>query len=72
MAPDWDSRDVYVSAATVWEVGIKQAIGKFPEPAGLPERIQESGFPPSKRLVKSCTRRFRGNVLYRRDGARLW
>ena len=36
--------DVYVSAATVWEVAIKQAIGKFPEPAGLPERIQESGF----------------------------
>jgi PIN domain nuclease of toxin-antitoxin system len=36
--------DVYVSAATVWEVAVKQAIGKFPEPAGLPERIKESGF----------------------------
>lgn len=36
--------DVYVSAATVWEVAVKQAIGKLPEPAGLPERIQESGF----------------------------
>ena len=25
-------------------MAIKQAIGKLPEPAGLPERIQESGF----------------------------
>jgi PIN domain nuclease of toxin-antitoxin system len=38
--------DVYVSAATIWEVAIKQAIGKLPEPARLPERIQESGFRP--------------------------
>ncbi len=36
--------DVYVSAATIWEVAIKQAIGKLPEPAGLPELIQDSGF----------------------------
>jgi PIN domain nuclease of toxin-antitoxin system len=36
--------DVYVSAATVWEVAIKQAIGKLPEPADLPERILDSGF----------------------------
>jgi PIN domain nuclease of toxin-antitoxin system len=36
--------DVYVSAATLWEVAIKQAIGKLIEPAGLPERIQRSGF----------------------------
>jgi PIN domain nuclease of toxin-antitoxin system len=35
--------DVYVSAATVWEVAIKQAIGKL-EPADLPERIRGSGF----------------------------
>jgi PIN domain nuclease of toxin-antitoxin system len=38
--------DVYVSAATIWEVAIKQAIGKLPEPAGLPERIRDSGFTP--------------------------
>jgi PIN domain nuclease of toxin-antitoxin system len=38
--------DVYVSAATIWEVAIKQAIGKLPEPTRLPERIQESGFRP--------------------------
>ncbi len=36
--------DVYVSAATIWEVAIKQAIGKLPEPAGLPELIRDSGF----------------------------
>ena len=36
--------DVCVSAATIWEVAIKQAIGKLPEPAGLPELIRDSGF----------------------------
>ena len=36
--------DVYVSSATVWEVAIKQAIGKLKEPADLPERIRNSGF----------------------------
>lgn len=35
--------DVYVSAATIWEVAIKQAIGKLPEPVGLPELIRDSG-----------------------------
>jgi PIN domain nuclease of toxin-antitoxin system len=38
--------DVYVSAATIWEVAIKQAIGKLPEPRELPERIRDSGFTP--------------------------
>ena len=36
--------DAYVSAATIWEVAIKQAIGKLPEPVGLPELIRDSGF----------------------------
>ena len=36
--------DVYLSAATIWEVAIKQAIGKLPEPAGLPELIRGGGF----------------------------
>jgi PIN domain nuclease of toxin-antitoxin system len=36
--------NVYVSAATIWEVAIKQAIGKLHEPAGLPEIIRGSGF----------------------------
>ena len=36
--------DVYVSSATIWEVAIKQAIGKLAEPTDLPERIRDSGF----------------------------
>lgn len=36
--------DVYVSSVTIWEVAIKQAIGKLKEPADLPERIRDSGF----------------------------
>ena len=36
--------DIYVSAASVWEVIIKQAAGKLTEPADLPERIRSSGF----------------------------
>lgn len=38
--------DVYVSAATLWEVAIKQAIGKLPENALLAERILDCGFTP--------------------------
>ncbi|MCU7725332.1 type II toxin-antitoxin system VapC family toxin [Actinoplanes sp. KI2] len=36
--------DVYVSPATIWEVAIKQSIGKLDKPADLPERIRDSGF----------------------------
>ena len=36
--------EVYVSAATIWEVTIKQSIGKFPKPDDLPERVRDSGF----------------------------
>ena len=36
--------DVYISPATVWEVAIKQALGKLEQPADLPERIRDSGF----------------------------
>ncbi len=36
--------DIWVSAATIWEVSMKQAIGKLTEPAELPERIRGSGF----------------------------
>jgi PIN domain nuclease of toxin-antitoxin system len=36
--------DVYISSVTVWEVAIKQAIGKLAEPADLPERVRDSGF----------------------------
>jgi PIN domain nuclease of toxin-antitoxin system len=36
--------EVYVSAATVWEIAIKQALGKLKEPADLPERVRDSEF----------------------------
>lgn len=36
--------EVYVSSASIWEAGIKQALGKIKEPADLPERIRDSGF----------------------------
>lgn len=35
---------VYLSPATVWEVAIKQSLGKL-GPADLPERVRDSGFP---------------------------
>lgn len=36
--------DVFVSAASVWEVAIKHAGGKLHGPADLPERVRNSGF----------------------------
>ena len=36
--------DIYLSAVTVWEVAIKQAIGKLTGPSDLPERVRDSGF----------------------------
>lgn len=36
--------DVRVSAATIWEVAIKQALGKIAAPADLPEHIRDCGF----------------------------
>jgi PIN domain nuclease of toxin-antitoxin system len=41
-----DEPDVYVSAASIWEVAIKLSLGKLARPADLPERIIESGFRP--------------------------
>jgi len=38
--------DAYVSSATLWEVAIKQAIGKLAEAADLPEWIRDAGFRP--------------------------
>ena len=40
---DVDS-EVYVSAATVWEVGIKQALGKLTAEYDLAGRVRDSGF----------------------------
>ena len=36
--------DVYLSPATIWEVAIKQSIGKLDKPTDLAERIRDSGF----------------------------
>jgi PIN domain nuclease of toxin-antitoxin system len=36
--------DVRVSAATLWEIAIKQALGKIAAPTDLPERVRDSGF----------------------------
>ena len=40
---DIDS-EIYVSAATVWEVGIKQSLGKLTAQHNLAERVRDSGF----------------------------
>lgn len=37
--------DVFVSAATIWEVAIKQQLGKITAPADLPEKIRDSELP---------------------------
>ena len=36
--------EVHLSAATVWEIALKQASGKLPGPPDLPEIAQEAGF----------------------------
>ena len=38
------TNDVLVSAATVWEIAIKRAMGKLEAPAGLMEVIDQTGF----------------------------
>jgi PIN domain nuclease of toxin-antitoxin system len=40
---DVDS-EIFVSAATVWEVGIKQALGKLTSEGSLAEHVRDSGF----------------------------
>jgi PIN domain nuclease of toxin-antitoxin system len=35
--------DAFLSAATTWEVAIKQATGKLKGPKDLPERLRDSG-----------------------------
>ena len=36
--------DVYVSPASLWEVAIKQSIGKLSEPIDVAEELRDSGF----------------------------
>jgi PIN domain nuclease of toxin-antitoxin system len=38
-----DEPDVFVSPVTIWELTIKQAIGKLKEPTDLPEQVRDSG-----------------------------
>jgi PIN domain nuclease of toxin-antitoxin system len=38
------SNEILVSAATVWEIGIKRASGKLEAPTGLARAIAEEGF----------------------------
>lgn len=40
---DVDS-EIFVSSATVWEVGIKQALGKLTSEGSLAEQVRDSGF----------------------------
>ncbi|MGH3488618.1 MAG: type II toxin-antitoxin system VapC family toxin [Actinopolymorphaceae bacterium] len=37
-----DELDVFVSAATVWEIGIKQALGKLQSPLDLGAQVRDS------------------------------
>lgn len=39
-----DEPDVYVNPASLWEVTIKQSIGKLSEPIDVAEEIRDSGF----------------------------
>ena len=36
--------EVVVSAASVWEIGIKRALGRLTAPDDLPEQVEASGF----------------------------
>jgi PIN domain nuclease of toxin-antitoxin system len=36
--------EIFVSSATVWEVGIKQALGKLTGEGSLAEHVRDSGF----------------------------
>lgn len=40
------AEEVAVSAATVWEIGIKRALGKLQAPDDLLEEVERSGFTP--------------------------
>lgn len=39
-----DEAEVFVSAASVWEIAIKHAKGRLTGPPDLPERVQDCGF----------------------------
>src|SRR3954453_18137261 len=37
--------DVFVSSASIWEIAVKQALGKLAGPEDLPERVLAGQFP---------------------------
>jgi PIN domain nuclease of toxin-antitoxin system len=39
-----DDAEVLVSAASLWEIGIKAGLGKLKAPEDLPERVEQLGF----------------------------
>ena len=39
-----DTPDVYISVATMWELGAKQQIGKITAPDDVLERVESAGF----------------------------
>lgn len=41
-----NSNTVFVSAATVWEIGLKRALGKLEFPASIEAAIAKNGFEP--------------------------
>ena len=41
-----DEPAVYLSPATVWEITVKQSIGKLTDPENLPEIVVDAGFRP--------------------------
>ena len=41
-----DETDVYVSAATAWEIAVKRAVGKLAAPFDVVAEIEEEGFLP--------------------------
>ena len=41
-----DDPDIWVSAVSVWEVTIKESLGKLPSREGLSAAVAESGFRP--------------------------
>lgn len=41
-----ERNDVFVSAATGWEIAIKRAVGKLQAPENLDAMVEESGFSP--------------------------
>lgn len=52
--------DVFVSAATAWEIAIKHGLGKLtlpaPPPQYVPDRIKRNGFQPLPILVRHALR----------------